>query len=192
MQTVEELFNTLSPLINYQDNDWDVLAGEADQIAEWIPELVDVFYDTLYAHDQTKSVFQEGERPKVEQTLKDWVASLVQGKQQQAFWDHQWIVALYHVRRGVRNLYMLAMMNRVQQTFLAKCIETYDKEKAYQVFSAFLRISGAVATLIAECYGVLLESSTKEGLQKIGLNPALLQRIKDTQINKMIEEHHGN
>lgn len=191
MQNVSDFFNTLSPLIDYNENDWNVLKSEADHISSWIPDLVDVFYDTLYAQEATKTVFKEGERPKVEQTLRDWIASLAQGQQQQTFWDHQWVVALYHVRRGVKNLYMLGMMNRLQQVFLNKCIETYDKDKAQEVFSAFLRISGAVATLIAESYGVVLESSTQEGLAKIGLNPALLQRVKDAQINKMIQEYHS-
>ncbi|HHM05037.1 MAG TPA: hypothetical protein ENJ19_04750 [Gammaproteobacteria bacterium] len=192
MTQAKDLFDIISPLVAYNEKDWDVLAGEAGQISTWVPDLVDVFYNTLYGHDSTKTIFQDGERPKLEKTLQDWVASLVSGPKGADFWDHQWVIALLHVRRGVRNLYMLGMMNRIQQVFLAKCVETYDKDKAHEVFSAFLRISGTVAALIAECYGALLENSTEEGLSKVGMNAALLQRIKDNQISKMIQESQHN
>ncbi len=188
MSQVTELFDTISSLIDYQEKDWDILQEEAETIASWAPELVAVFYDTLYALDETKAVFKEGERPKVEKTLADWVVAIANGRKRSEFWEHQWFIGLLHVKRNVKNLYMLGMMNRVQQVVLANCVKTYDKDRAYQVFEAFLRISGAISALIAESYGLVVENSTQAGLSKVGMNPALLKRIKDTQIDKMLEE----
>ena len=192
MSRVKELFDALSPLLGYDDRDWDVLKNEAEPIANWVPDIISVFYTALYASQDTNKIFHDGERSKLEQTLKDWVLSLAEGKQGDDFWEHQWLIALLHVQRGVNNLYMLGMMCRVQQVVLQKCMEHYeDKNKAVEVYSAFHRISSTVATLIAECYGEVLQNSTKDGLSRVGVNPALLQRIKNTQIKKMIEEQNG-
>ncbi|NOY62189.1 MAG: hypothetical protein GXP10_03355 [Gammaproteobacteria bacterium] len=183
-----ELFELISTLIDYNDEDWAILKEEGPQITQWAPELVSVFYDTLYGLEETKNIFCEGERPKLEKTLEDWIASIIAGDKGSEFWEHQWLIALLHVQRGVRNLYMLGIMNRVQQVILAKCMESYDQDKAHRVFSAFLRISGAVSALIAECYDEVIELSTTEGLSKVGVNPALLTRIKAMQIKKMLQE----
>ncbi len=192
MSQVTELFDTISSLIDYHEEDWNILQEEAEVIASWAPEIVTVFYDTLYAIDETKAVFNEGERPKVEKTLADWVATITKGQQRSEFWDHQWFIGLLHVKRGVKNLYLLGMMNRVQQVVLANCVKTYDKDRAYQVFEAFLRISGVISALIAESYGIVVENSTQAGLSKVGMNPALLKRIKNKQIDKMLEEAKAN
>ena len=181
-------FEDLSPLIAYDETDWDTLASEGETIAKWIPELVAVFYDTLYESNGSKSIFHEGERPQLEKTLEDWVISLQSGRKDDTFWEHQWFIALLHVRRGVKNLFMLGMMNRVQQVVWDKCIETYDLGKAHQVYLAFHRISGAIAALIAESYGAVTEKSAQAALEKVGINATLLQRIKDAQIIKQIDE----
>ncbi len=188
MSQVTELFSTISSLVDYQENDWNILQEEAETIALWAPEIIDVFYDTLYVLDETKAVFKEGERSKVEKTLADWIVTIVSGQKRDEFWERQWYVGLLHVKRSVKNIYMLGMMNRVQQVVLAHCVETYDKDRAYLVFGAFLRISGTISALIAESYGLVVESSTQAGLSKVGMNPMLLKRIKDQQIDKMLEE----
>jgi len=82
---------------------------------------------------------------------------------------------------------MLGMMCCVQQIVLQKCMLHYDKERATEVYSAFHRVSSTISTLIAECYGEVLLNSTEEGLSRVGMPPALLQRIKNLQIKKMLE-----
>ena len=191
MSRVKELFDELSPLLAYNENDWVVLQEEASVVSSWIPDIVEIFYDTLYGSANTEKIFLKGEREKVEKTLEDWVLSLASGHKKDDFWEHQWVIALLHVKRGVNNLYMLGMMCRVQQIVLQKCMSNYEKERAAEVYSAFHRVSSTIATLIAECYGEVVLNSTKDGLSRVGMNPALLQRIKDTQIRKMIEEARG-
>jgi len=188
MAKTDQFFQTISHLINYQESDWDMLASEASEIKKWVPELIDTFYETLYELEETRTVFHDGERKKLEKTLELWLVKMLLGKQDKNFWDHQWYVALLHIKRGTKNLYMLGMMNRLQQLFLQKSIETFDSEKAFKVYSAFLRISGMVAGLIAQCYDEVVESSTRDGLTRVGLNEALISRIKDMQIKKMLDE----
>lgn len=186
MPDISENVEIISTLMDYCEDDWEVLKSEARQISEWSPDLVKIFYDTLYSYDKTASVFHDGERPKVEERLARWIASLASGTKEKDFWQHQWIIALVHIQRGVRNIYVLGMMNRLQQIILQKCIETYEQPKALRVYTAFLRLSGVIAALIAECYTELQEAITTQGLSMAGLNPGLVQRIRELQIGKMM------
>ncbi len=188
MTKTQEYHNIISQLIDFREEDWDILAQEVATIQQWAPDLVDAFYDTLYGIEETKSVFHEGERPKVEDTLKSWIISILSGRQEDAFWEHQWYVALLHIKRGTKNLYMLGIINRLQQVFLTKSMHAFEKEKALAVYSAFLRISGMVSGLIAQCYDEVTETSTRESLERVGMNNALVSRLKSSHIDKMLKE----
>ncbi len=188
MSKTQEYQSVLAQLVNFQDQDWKTLSEHADTIKGWAPDLVQVFYDTLYAVDETAKIFHEGERTKLETTLANWIAEIIGGRKDNAFWDHQWYVALLHIKRGTKNHYMLGMMNRLQQLVLEKSFESFDTATALSVYQAFLRLSGMVGGLIAICYDEVAQSSTKNGLARVGLNDALITRIKDMQIDRMIAE----
>ncbi len=189
MTLVGDYVTTASQLTGYRPEDWDVLAAEAERLRQWGPEIVKEFYDRLMACPEAASVLEEGERPKLEKTLAFWYEQMLTGRKDEDYWKYQWYVALMHIKRKTRNLYMLGMMNHVQQLFIQKCFQEFEPQKALELVGAFMRVSGIIATLIAECYDEVLESSTREGLAKVGINPALLNRIKDLQIKKMLEEY---
>ncbi len=188
MTLVGDYVITASQLTGYCPEDWDVLQSEAERLRAWGPEIVQAFYDQLAACPEAASVLDEGERPKLERTLAHWYDQMFTGRKDEEYWKYQWYVALMHIKRKTRNLYMLGMMNYVQQIFVRKCFETFEPARAQELTGAFLRVSGVIATLIAECYDEVLESSTREGLAKVGINPALLNRIKDLQIQRMLDE----
>ncbi len=188
----KSFYETISKLINFDESDWDVLANEADLIKSWTPDLVGVFYNTLYDIEETSAVFHDGERGKLEAKLEQWIEDILSGDQGDKFWNHQRYIALLHIKRGTKNLYMLGMMNRIQQVFLQKSMESFDQEKAVKIFSAFLRLSGMVAGLIAQCYDEVVETSTHAGLSKVGLNTALISRIKSMQIEAMLKDAKTN
>ena len=184
----KSFYDTISKIIAFESSDWDVLASEAATIQTWIPDLVGVFYNTLYDIEETSAVFHDGERGKLEAKLEQWIKDILSGDQGDKFWNHQRMIALLHIKRGTKNLYMLGMMNRIQQVFLIKSMESFEQDKALEIFNAFLRLSGMVAGLIAQCYDEVLETSTQTGLAKVGLNPALISRIKSMQIDAMLTE----
>jgi len=188
MAVTQSFYDTISKLIAFEESDWQVLANEADVIKTWAPDLIGVFYDTLYSIEETTAVFHDGERAKLEATLEQWIVDILSGDQGERFWNHQRYIALLHIKRGTKNLYMLGMMNRLQQMFLVKSMESFDQDKAVQVYTAFLRLSGMVAGLIAQCYDEVTETSTHAGLSRVGLNEALISRIKAMQIDKMLKD----
>ncbi|MDH3326035.1 MAG: protoglobin domain-containing protein [Gammaproteobacteria bacterium] len=188
MSVAQTFYGTISKLVDFQQADWETLANEAEVIKTWAPELITVFYDTLYSIEETTAVFHEGERAKLENTLQNWIVEILSGDQGDKFWNHQRYIALLHIKRGTKNLYMLGMMNRLQQVFISKCMANYEQEKAVRVYMAFLRLSGMVAGIIAQCYDEVTETSMSVGLKRVGLNEALVTRIKTMQIDKMLQE----
>jgi len=188
MTVAQSFYGTISKLIDFRQSDWDVLAAEAETIKTWAPDLISVFYDTLYGIEETTAVFHEGERAKLEATLQQWIVDILSGDQGDKFWNHQRYIALLHIKRGTKNLYMLGMMNRLQQVVLTKAMENFEPAKAVEVYLAFLRLSGMVAGIIAQCYDEVTETSTHAGLTRVGLNEALVNRIKTMQIDKMLKE----
>lgn len=188
MTIAQSFYSTISKLTAFEQSDWEVLASEAETIKSWSPELVSVFYETLYSIEETTAVFHQGEREKVEATLAKWIVDILSGDQGDKFWNHQRYIALLHIKRGTKNLYMLGMMNRLQQVFFGKCMENFDSEKAVKVYLSFLRLSGMVAGIIAQCYDEVTETSMQSGLSRVGLNEALINRIKTIQIDRMLKE----
>lgn len=188
MTYVQDIFEICSTLSGYRAEDWDILHAEADQIMAWGPDIVKTHYDALYDTSETRAIFEEGEREKLEKTLAQWLTAMTAGRQDDDFWDHQYVIGLLHVKRDVKNLYMLSMMNRLQQTVMENCYKVYEAEKAAQVSGAFLRISGMISSLIAECYIRVVERISEDGLAKVGMNPALQKRIKDNAMQNLLEE----
>ncbi len=192
MKDIGQHSEVISKLVNFDQSDRDLLLEEMEQIVEWIPDIVAEFFDTLYACDETRAVFQEGERPMLEKTLTAWIFDILSGYDDLEFWEYQWVIALVHMKRNVRNIHVVGMMNRLQQAVLLKCQQTYDVEKAMRVFSAFLRITGITTALIIECYTELQEFITEEGLESVGVRAGIVTRIRQMKLDSMMHDMVGS
>lgn len=188
MKEINAVFNATAPLLGHKNEDWLRLQGEAEQFSLWIPELVQIFFDTLYTEDDYKQVFSDGERPGLEKTVTQWFTNLPNGREQEHFWEQQWVMVIVHIQRDVSCISMLAMMNKIQQLVLQNCINTYDKDKACEIFNAFLRITGMITALIVKCYEIFQDNVTAEGLAKVGMSPKLLERIRKMQFDDMLAD----
>lgn len=183
---------TVSELVNFDPGDRDLLLEEMENIVEWIPEIVAEFFDTLYACEETRNVFRDGERELLEKTLAAWIFDILSGYEDTEFWEYQWVIALVHMKREVRNIHVVGIMNRLQQVVLAKCQQTYEPERAVLVFSAFLRITGITTALIIECYTELQESITREGLESVGVRAGIVSRIRTLKLDSMMKDVLGS
>jgi len=182
---LDQALQHLFVLTGYSDKDPEILASHRETAHQWTETIVQVFYDTLFTYEPTAKVFSEGERPAREQMLRDWYEGLTSGNIDQNWWRHQWFVGLVHIKRGVSNLFLIGMMSRIQQLFLSKCLETLPPDEAKELFGAFKRITDVVTGLIAdgyfENYFIALERT-------VGFKTALIQRMLDMEVKKMLEE----
>lgn len=182
---MEQVFKDLMTLTGLSKEDFLILQETAPTTQEWVEDFVEVFYDTLYGYDPTAEVFEEGERPAREETLRQWYLEITSGEAGEDFPWRQWIVGLVHIPRHISNHYMLGMMSRVQQLFLQKSIQAFETAKAVRVYQAFKRVTDVVAGLIAEGYYRNYVSAMEE---VAGIKESVIKRMMNLEIEKVIEE----
>lgn len=184
-----KMSETIAYLTQVQDEDWLILQSVAPKLEEWGPEIVGIFFDTVYSLDETSQLFFEGERPALEKALSDWYINLIYGKYGNRIWGFQKYIGFRHVDRGIKNIFMLGMMARIQQIFLQNCVKTFKKVKAFEVYSAFHRITSSISALIAENYDEVKIAILYEGLHRVGINDKLIERIIQIATDKLLEKY---
>lgn len=185
MTNMEQILNDLIKLTGYTNADAQLLQETSAQTLPWGPAVSTIFYDIVFGYQPTESVFREGERPAREKSLIYWYKFVVQGQIDANFWRWQWYVGLIHIPRGISNAFMLGMMSRVQQLFLAQCMQTFEQEKALAVFNAFKRVTDVIAGLIAEGY---FESYLEAVESATGQSRKLIDRQVGFAVEEMVAE----
>ncbi|MFN3179350.1 MAG: protoglobin domain-containing protein [Thermus sp.] len=149
----QEFWSQLPPQARFRPlEDAKVFARHKETMKGWVDQVVQGFYDTLFAHPATRAVFREGERPAREKTLRDWYLRTVEGPFNGQYFAWQTLVGLVHVRRGVTNAMMAAMWNWVVETTCRLAREHLPKEEAEALADAWRRLGFTVMALISESY----------------------------------------
>ena len=172
LEIAREALQQMPPQTRLRPEDAAVIARHKELLLSWIPELVQGFYDALFAHTPTRKIFHEGERPAREQTLVDWWTRTVEGPLDEEYFAWMAKVGLVHVVRGVENPMMLAM-----SSFVAEFVDRRSHEarlpEAGPLSEAFYRLSMAVGAVIT--YG--FDRYQALALYNVaGMEPALLER----------------
>lgn len=175
----------LIQLTGYVEDDAVVLNDHAKLIANWVPSIVQEFYDALFAYEPARKIFNEGERPAREETLRLWLTSLAGGSHDKSFWHQQWVVGLVHVKRHVGNSLMLSMNSRIQLLVLNKCLEELPGPEAVRLFTAFKRTTDVITGLIAEGYHQGYRETVEE---MTGMKGGLLDRMADVAVDRLLEK----
>ncbi len=183
--SMESTLKDLIALTGFSTADVQILKDAAAELQPWSEEIVCLFYDTLYSHQNTRAVFREGERPAREQTLHNWYQIVISGQIDEKFWRWQWFVGLVHIPRGITNPFMLGMMSRVQQVFGEKCQQTFDPVRGQAVFGAFKRVTDIIAGLIAEGY---FQSYVQAMERMSGQSRTLIDRMVQLEVQEMLVE----
>jgi hypothetical protein len=192
MTEVKERFqqglNTIRTLTGVSQADFDTLKSVKVEALTWTDELIDVFYETLFAHERTAAVFKEGERPMREETLKVWYQSLFDANDDDAFWNRQARIGFAHIRRHVNNEFMIGIAAKTHAFVNGKALETLDPEQAKAVADAFAKILLSVVGLTAENYDVMSQIAFREST---GADESLIDRlIQDSvdDVQKQLED----
>ncbi|WP_105317321.1 protoglobin domain-containing protein [Thermus tenuipuniceus] len=149
----QEFWFQLPPQARFRPlEDGKVFTRHKELMRGWVDQVVQGFYDTLFAHPATRAVFREGERPAREKTLRDWYLRTVEGPFNGQYFAWQTLVGLVHVRRGVTNAMMAAMWNWVVETVGRLAREGLPQEEAQALADAWRRLGFTVMALISEGY----------------------------------------
>lgn len=154
----QEVLATLPPEDRFSEEDARVIAEHKDFLLSLTEELVQAFYDSLFAHEPTRAVFREGERPKREETLRAWWRRTVEGPFDEAYWAWQAYVGLLHVRRKVTNTMMIGH---------AELVATLVGGKAHaqglpRLAEAVHRLMANVAALVVNGYEEVYKKALEE------------------------------
>jgi hypothetical protein len=184
LEIAREALQQMPPETRLRPEDKEVIARHKDTLLSWTPELVQAFYDTLFAHPPTKAVFREGERPDREETLEGWWRRTVEGPLDEEYFAWMAKVGLVHVVRGVENPMMLAM-----SAFIAEFVDRRSHEaklpEAEPLSEAFYRLSMAVGAVIT--YG--FDRYQALALYNVaGMEPALLERLTAEEARRLLAE----
>lgn len=183
-QIAREALEQMPPETRFRPEDEAAIARHKDTLLSWTPELVQAFYDTLFAHPPTKAIFHEGERPDREKTLEGWWRRTVEGPLDEEYFTWMAKVGLVHVVRGVENPMMLSMAAFVAE-FVERKSYALGLEEADRLSEAFYRLSMAVGAVITHGY----DRYRALALYNVaGMEPALLERLTVDEARSMLEE----
>ena len=186
LKSIKSVLESSANLNNLSKKDFELLNKHKDDLSKWANDLVNTFYDTIYTFGKTAEIPNEGERPKLEGTLTEWFTDIIEGNLNEKFWTKQWYVGLAHVYRKVDNKYMIAMMGRLQEEFMKKAFESFDKDLALEISLAFNRITNAILSLIVEGY-INMYIKSLEGIT--GINKDVLDRMVAIESQKLFLEY---
>jgi hypothetical protein len=184
LEIAREALQQMPPETRLRPEDAAVIARHKEILLSWMPELVQSFYDALFAHTPTRKIFHEGERPAREKTLVDWWTRTVEGPLDEEYFAWMAKVGLVHVVRGVENPMMLAM-----SSFVAEFVDRKSREaklpEAEPLSEAFYRLSMAVGAVIT--YG--FDRYQALALYNVaGMEPALLERLTAEEARRLLAE----
>lgn len=151
-QKAQVIFDQLPPETRFRFEDGKVIGRNRDFLLSLTEGLVKGFYDTLFAHPATRSVFREGERPIREEALRQWWKRTVEGPFNAQYFAWQTLVGLVHMRRRVTNAMMAAMWGFVARYVAEEAKRSLPPEEALALERAFGRLASTVTALIGEGY----------------------------------------
>ncbi|WP_054854406.1 protoglobin domain-containing protein [Vulcanisaeta distributa] len=100
---VNTTINQIPPQAKFSDSDISVIMKYRPLLESMTEDIVKGFYDTLFSHSPpTATVFQPGERPLREKTLRDWWIRTLSGPFNEDYWLWQAYVASFIIEGMLR------------------------------------------------------------------------------------------
>jgi hypothetical protein len=177
-------FDQIPPACRLRDSDAQVIKACQEQLLALEAELVEAFYETVYAHPTTSAVLGEGERQAREATLSNWWRRTVLGPLDEEYFAWMAMVGLLHVARGVSNPMMLSMASFVA-SFVANRAPAMpiDEVQAGDLTEAFRRLSSVVGSVISFGYDTAYDRAVVAALSELaGIPETLFQRLRHQEV----------
>jgi hypothetical protein len=179
----QQIIKQMPPQARFRPEDAQVITGRRDLLLGLEDGLVAGFYDTLFAHGETRAIFSDSERPDREQTLRNWWRRTVSGPFDAQYWDWQVLVGLVHVKRKVKNPMMIAMWGWILNFLRQEAARHLPQDQADELISAITRLSATTQGLTAESY---LEHYIKALSDATGFESALLDRMIASEVDDLL------
>lgn len=181
-ELTELILEQVVPQSMLTDDDAAAMAAHRDFLLGLEDDLVAAFYDTLYAHGPTKAIFEEGERPAREETLRHWWRRSVVGPIDDQYLRWMTFVGIVHIRRGVKNPMMVSITTLVRDLVRQRARAALDPAEVDRLDLAMSHLIGTIVALISESY----TQGYIGALQNLaGLDPRLTARMLDIEVKDL-------
>ena len=177
----EMILEQVVPESTITEDDAKAISQHRDFLLGLEDDLVKTFYDSLYAHGPTAAIFEDGERPAREETLRNWWRRTVEGPLDKDYFRWMTLVGVVHIRRGVKNPMMVSMTSVVAEFVREKASESLTPADVDSLVKALSHLGSTVVSLISESY----TSSYIDALQDLaGLKPELTERMLTLEVKR--------
>jgi hypothetical protein len=179
----QKILEQMPPSTRFSDPDYQVIAKHRQLLLSLEVQVVQGFYDTLFAHAPTKAIFHDGERPAREQSLRDWWRRTLKGPFDDEYWTWQTFVGLIHIKRGVKNPMMIAMWGWALTTLRQLLQTELSNDELKELMESLERLAATVQSLTAESY---LENYLAALTKSTGFSPVLLDRFVQSEVDELL------
>lgn len=146
--------------------------------------LTQGFYDMLYHHPATSTVFVEGERKAREDTLKDWWKKVTHDPIDDRYWDWMTYVGLVHVIRKVRNPMMITAWGFVSAQVIEHARRQLPADDVMELTGTLIRFGQTFTALVAESY---IQHYLSAIMEATGTGLPLIERLVETEIRTIMQ-----
>src|SRR5262245_1160805 len=113
LETVETLFAELKRYVEWGAADEAALRALHPLALPELERIADVFYDRILDHDGARKALEGGESQvgKLKVTLRAWMATMLSGPWDEAYYERRARIGRLHVRIALPQHYMFGAMN---------------------------------------------------------------------------------
>lgn len=170
-QVAQAVWDTLPPSTRFGLQDASTIQTYRSHLQGWEDWVINGFYDTLFSHPSTRSVFRAGERAMREQVLRVWYRRTITGPFDLEYFAWQVLVGRIHQYRGISKSQVLVMWGWITEQIWDLSHLSLPLDEADQLSRAWVRLSNAVQAMAAdERLEAFLQS-----VEQSGASPRILQ-----------------
>lgn len=167
-------FERLKDYVRFEEEDSALLKRFSPQVEPHFKLIIDDFYDAILTHEDAGKAITGGDEQvaRLKQTLMNWLAELVQGPHDEAYFARRARIGRVHVRIGLPQEYMFTAMNRIRVRLLSVVYENLatQPDLCRATGQAFEKILDLELAIMLETYreSLLATNRAAERLATIG------------------------
>lgn len=183
-KVAQDVWDTLPPSTRFGPQDASTIRFYITHLQSWEDPIIDGFYDTLFSHPATRSVFREGERAMREQVLRVWYRRTIAGPFDLEYFAWQVLVGRVHQYRGISKSQVLVMWSWIVEQVWQLSHISLPLDEADQLSRAWMRLTNSIQAMAANEH---LEACL-QAIEQSGVSPRILQ---SAAVNWLEEQGKG-
>ncbi len=184
---MNDVFQAMPESARFSENDAKKIQENSAVLLDLGDGLINGFYNTVFSHTATASVFEDNERPMREKSLTDWWKRTVNGPFNDEYWAWQTYVGLLHIKRGVSNPMMMSMWSWILDYLNKELAQAgLSETETNALVMSFQRLSSTTSSLIGDSvFRFYLEAL----INATGFKSSLLERMVKNEIDQLLQDN---